>query len=72
MRLGKTALLEIVAIFQNAVFEGKDASQQLRELDLGPLHGWSNAEVAPDELELTQQYVNEHPRAQKWEEEDLN
>jgi hypothetical protein len=54
MKLSKEALLEIVAIFQEGLLEGKDMSQALRDLDL---------EIDVDKLNLTREYVNSHPRA---------
>jgi len=63
MKLSSETLLEIVAIFQNAVLEGKDASQQLRELDL----------VSYDEegLVLSPEYREKYPRANIWPDQDV-
>ena len=62
MRLSSEALLEIVVIFQNAVLEHKDASQQLRELDF----------VNYDEegLMLSPEYKQKYPRATVWPEQE--
>lgn len=59
MKLSSEVLLEIVAIFQSAVLEGKDASQQLRDLDL--------AEKSDGTLGFSYNYLIEHPRATTWE-----
>jgi hypothetical protein len=68
MKLGKSALLEIVAIVSDGLVNGKDISEGLRQLDLGPRNGWDNVSIAPDTLELTVEYVTDHPRASDWDE----
>jgi hypothetical protein len=68
MKLGKSVLIELIAIFQDGLVNGKDISQSLRELDLGPQCGWANVNMIPSTLELTVEYVQEHPRATDWEE----
>ena len=62
MRLSKETLLEIVAIFQNGLMQGKDASQALRELDL---------EIGIEELVLSSDYLRGHPRATEWPNDDV-
>ena len=62
MKLAPEALLEIVAIFQNAILDGKDASQSLRDLDL--------CENSDRELVLTHNYLQSHPRATVWPEQE--
>lgn len=66
MKLGKTVLLEIVSIFQNALLKGEDASQALREIDIShePDSDLSDSEV----VELSDSYVKAHPRADEWKE----
>lgn len=60
MKLGKLALLEIVAIFQDGLLGIRDASEALRELDLAEEAG---------ALELSKEYVTTHPRSGDYEEE---
>jgi len=68
MKLSPEALLEIVAIFQNAVLEGKDASQQLRELDLVIVSGaYSDT---PEHLTLSSEYKAAFPRATIWPDQE--
>ena len=50
MKLGKTVLLEIVAIFQDAIIGEQDASVALRNLDLQEKDGV---------LELSDSYTND-------------
>ena len=59
MKLGKDVLLEIVALFQDAVIQGYDVSQALRDLDLA---------YGDDVLNLSMEYVSAHPRATDWSE----
>jgi hypothetical protein len=47
LKLGKTVLVEIVAILQRGLSQGIDISQQLRDIDL---------ESAGETVELTQEY----------------
>lgn len=73
MKLGKSALLEIVAIVQDGLVNGKDISQSLRELDLVEKVG---SLMIPSETEdlgklvLSSEYVASHPRASDWDEPD--
>jgi hypothetical protein len=62
MKLGPESLLEIVAIFQDAMLNGTDASQALRDLDL--------AENSDGTLSLSFNYLKEHPRATVWPEQE--
>jgi len=64
MRLGKTVLLEIMAIVQGGILEGQDISTALRDLDLDVV----GPEESDDEdrLELSQQYLKAHPRQEEW------
>jgi hypothetical protein len=64
MKLGKTALLEIVSIFQEGILSGKDVSEELRLLDLTSV---SQTFDQPPALELSLEYVAAHPRAEDWE-----
>ena len=59
MKLGKDVLLEIVAIVQDALIQGVDASASLRELDLS---------IGDDVLNLSNDYIMKHPRATEWSE----
>ena len=75
MKLGKSALLEIVELVREGLVTGTDVSEKLRTLDLAPRCGWEQVSIIPSELELTVEYVKEHPRAGDWEEQtkgDLN
>ena len=66
MKLGKDALLEIILIIQNALVQGEDASQKLRELDLVIKHGIPEVEggTQPDvgKLVLSDPYRAANPR----------
>ena len=66
MKLGKSALLEIVAIVQDGIIEGRDISEQLRELELVPTSG--EVPSPGDLLELSVAYTTRYPRASDWEE----
>ncbi len=68
MRLGREALLEIVALVQDGIFNGRDISENLRQLDLEPSRGWDDNSV-DDTLVLTAGYLEDHPRAPQWTEE---
>ena len=63
MKLGKSVLLELVAIVQEGIAKGEDISQMLRELDLV-----EESNEASASLELSVAYVTAHPRATDWEE----
>jgi hypothetical protein len=65
MKLSPEALLEIMAIFQNAVLDGKDASQQLRELDLVV-----ESTPAIEHLTLSNEYKAAFPRATIWPDQE--
>ena len=62
MKLSKTALLEIVEIIREGLAEGKDISDGLRQLDLEAVHNHEDVVT----LELTERYVELHPRAGDW------
>jgi hypothetical protein len=47
LKLGKTVLVEIVAILQRGLSQGIDISQQLRDIDL---------DLSGETVELTQEY----------------
>jgi hypothetical protein len=49
LKLGKTVLVEIVAILQRGLSQGIDISQQLRDIEL---------ETTEDTVELTQAYTD--------------
>jgi len=72
MKLGKTAIAEIVGIVAHGIANGVDISEGIRNIDLGPAHGWALTSAFPDVLELTQEYVNDHPRASDWDETGPN
>jgi hypothetical protein len=60
MKLSKEALVEIMAIVQMGLIEGKDISQGLRDLDLEVVDvGTSGVLTA---LGLSQEYLAAHPR----------
>lgn len=60
MRLGPDVLLEIVALFQDAMAQGVDVSQKFREIDL---------EIGIEQLILSKEYIKAHPRATEWPDE---
>jgi hypothetical protein len=72
MRLSKEALLEIVALVQDGIFNSRDISDNLRQLDLVPQDETGGV---PDEwhddcrLALAQAYLASHPRAATWAEQ---
>lgn len=68
MKLGKSALLEIVAIFQEGMLGDTDVSDRLRELDLDAVH--DPAATDDHRLELTAEYVAKYPRSEDWEDID--
>ena len=55
MKLGKTVLVEIVAIVQEGFSKGIDISQKLRDIDVNVLHG--DVEDDGDTIELTTEYI---------------
>jgi hypothetical protein len=59
MLFGKSTLLEIMAIVQEALGGFRDASQSLREIDVIERDGV---------LELSPEYVAAHSRSPIWEE----
>ena len=61
IKLSKESLLEIFSIFQEALLSGKDASQGLRDLEFV---------IMNDELVLSQTYIDSHPRATQWSNEE--
>lgn len=75
MKLSPEVLLEIVSIFQDAMLNGTDASNQLRELDLSFVHGIPKVEGGTNErvdtLILSQDYLDKYPRATVWPEQDV-
>lgn len=60
MKLAKEVLLEIVAVIQDALLKGKDASENMRQLDIV---------VGDDELILSEFYKMTYPRATVWPDE---
>lgn len=76
MKLGTSALLEIIAIVQEGISQGKDVSKRLRELDLVRCIQSADADASfvgralskEDTLELSVDYVTKYPRASDWEE----
>ncbi len=70
MLLGKSVLLEIMALFQEGLVRGEDISAKLRQLDLDIKHDVSEIEGNPDvgRLVLSEKYIDEHPRAPFWNE----
>lgn len=61
LRLGKTVLIEIMAIVQRGILDGIDISQKLREIDV---------EVDPEEngsVCLTEGYVERRKNEQAWD-----
>ena len=66
MRLNKHVLLEIVVLVQDGIMHGRDISENLRQLDLDidPF----GSDLAP-ELKLSDFYLRDHPRTEKWDEE---
>ncbi len=72
MLLGRSALLEIMALFQEGIVKGEDISAKLRQLDLDIEHdipaveGGKNPDVG--RLVLSEKYIEEHPRAPFWNE----
>ena len=62
MKLASEVLLEIVSLIQDAILQGKDASDNMRKLDL--VIGHDN-----DELILSEFYRMTYPRATVWPEE---
>lgn len=57
MKLSKEVLIEIVSIVQDGILEGRDISDGLRDLDLIQKE---------DQLNLSEEYVAQHPRANVW------
>jgi hypothetical protein len=69
MKLGKTVLLEIVSIVQDALTGGRDASEALREIEVD-ISDKEWTEDGPSEsavVELADSYVKSHPRAGEWD-----
>ena len=66
MKLNKEVLIEIMSIIQDALINGEDASQKLRELDLSVKHGVPEVEggIDPDvgTLVLSMDYKLAHAR----------
>jgi hypothetical protein len=71
MKLGKTALLEIIDIVREGLLEGKDISEKLRELDLAVVHGIPEVEGGTNPnvgtLTLSDEYIKTHQRAGDWD-----
>lgn len=62
MKLGKTVLVEIVALFLQGLAKNEDISVKLRQLDLvatGP--------QGDPVLELSDDYIKQHPREGDWD-----
>lgn len=72
MKLGITAIAEIMALVADGIAYGKDISEGIRAIDLGPRNGWDKVTEGHDVLELTQQYVDVHPRAAEWDDTEAN
>ena len=69
MKLSKEALLEIVAIVQDGLMNGKDISQALRDLDFDLVHGLPTVDksnIDNGTLTLSSEYLAVHPRAGTW------
>lgn len=56
MRLGDRPLLEMIAILRDALLEGTDVSQKLRDLEF---------KVVDGKLELTERYLSTCTEAEK-------
>lgn len=63
MKLGKTALLEIVNIVLDGLANQKDISDGLRQLDLDVL----TKDGEPECLILSTEYLANHPRVDTWD-----
>ena len=62
MKLGKTVLVEIVALFLQGLAKNEDISVKLRQLDL--------VAMGPQEdpvLELSDDYIKQHLREGDWD-----
>lgn len=57
MKLSKDVLLEIVSLIQDGIMNGKDISENLRQLDLSS---------SGEELTLSADYLEKNPRAATW------
>jgi hypothetical protein len=67
MKLSKNALLEIVAIVQDGLMNGKDISQALRDLDFVEQKGAILSQTDDiGKLTLSPDYLSVHPRAGTW------
>ena len=69
MKLSSEALLEIMSILQDAILNGKDASDALRELDLAEKQGGLLSDEDVGKLVLTEAYKLNHARAGAWVDE---
>ena len=67
MKLAPEVMLELVSIFQDALLNGKDASQQLRELDLVEV---VSLDGEPAKLQLSAEYELKYPRASVWPDQE--
>ena len=67
MKLGKSVLLELIAIVQTGLVEGRDISEMLRELDVVVSYD-GNVFPEDDTLELSAGYIAKYPRATDWKE----
>ncbi|MFA5750421.1 MAG: hypothetical protein WC895_04320 [Candidatus Shapirobacteria bacterium] len=54
MKLGKSVLVEIIAIVQEGLLCGDDVSQRLRDIEVVVVEGVAG----PEEVELTQGYID--------------
>jgi len=62
MKLGKTAVIEIMACVLSGMSTGTDISEKIRQLDLII----DESEVIPGVLELSDDYLATHPRESDW------
>lgn len=62
MKLGKSVLLEIVAIVQDSLLAQEDASARLREIDV-VVDGSDGSGDFVGEVVLSPEYLKEHGRA---------
>jgi hypothetical protein len=69
MKLSKEVLLEIVALVQDGIFNDRDISDNLRQLDLEERLISTDREFGnPVELTLSPGYIAAHPRVEIWPE----
>lgn len=76
MKLGKSVLLEIVALVQEGIMKGEDISEKLRQIDVKRCIRSADDDASfvgqalseEDTVELSVDYVTAHPRSSDWEE----